>query len=326
MNKKVNFIYETKKWSIYDDGYNIKKYYKNIILSKYPLLFPIFIKKIHFGSINLLFKFKLLLPIIKILKIEIICSWFHIDDSGKNFAEYTNIYKYVDLWHITNDEIKKNLISFKIDLDKINIIKLGFDNNIFYRLGYDEILSFKKKNGIPDRLIIGSFVKDSPGFGYSEEPKSIKRPELLIEIIKKINKKSKVFVLLSGPSRGYVIKNLKKNQIDFLYIGNVSKKKLALVMNVIDINLISSLREGGPKSVIESSACGKYILSTRVGLVVDIVSKYKNGFLFNDINDFDLDMFFEDYHSFKGINNIQDFIEEYSWKSIAENYNKNLYF
>ena len=37
-------------------------------------------------------------------------------------------------------------------------------------------------------------------------------------------------------------------------------------------------------------------------------------------------MFFEDYHSFKGINNIQDFIEEYSWKSIAENYNKNLYF
>ena len=44
----------------------------------------------------------------------------------------------------TNDEIKKNLISFKIDLDKINIIKLGFDNNIFYRLGYDEILSFKK--------------------------------------------------------------------------------------------------------------------------------------------------------------------------------------
>ena len=83
MNKKVNFIYETKKWSIYDDGYNIKKYYKNIILSKYPLLFPIFIKKIHFGSINLLFKFKLLLPIIKILKIEIICSWFHIDDSEK---------------------------------------------------------------------------------------------------------------------------------------------------------------------------------------------------------------------------------------------------
>ena len=56
-------------------------------------------------------------------------------------------------------------------------------------------------------------------------------------------------------------------------------------MNVIDINLISSLR-GGSQKRYRTSACGKYILSTRVGLVVDIVSKYKNGFLFNDINDF----------------------------------------
>ena len=55
-------------------------------------------------------------------------------------------------------------------------------------------------------------------------------------------------------------------------------------MNLIDINLISSLREGGPKSVIESSSCGKFILSTFVGMVPQIVSKYKNGFLYNDIN------------------------------------------
>jgi glycosyltransferase involved in cell wall biosynthesis len=324
MKKKINFIYETKKWSIYDDGYNIKRYYNNIILSKYPLILPFQIKKIHFGSINLLFKFKLLLPIIKKLNIKIVCSWFHIDDSGKNFKNYSNIYKYVDVWHLTNTEIKKSLINFKIDEDKINIVKLGFDNHIFNIFDIKKKSEYKKKNIISDRLVIGSFVKDSPGFGNSCEPKSIKRPDLLIDIIKKINKIKKVFILLSGPSRGFVLKNLKKNQIDYLYIGNVPKKELALAMNVIDINLISSLREGGPKSAIESSACGKYILSTRVGMVPEIISKYKNGFLFNDINDFDIDLFLRDFESFKGINT-QDFIDEYSWKSIAKNYEEKLY-
>ena len=57
------------------------------------------------------------------------------------------------------------------------------------------------------------------------------------------------FVLLTGPSRGYILEKLKENKINHKYIGNISKKRIkSTIMNLIDINLISSLREGGPKS------------------------------------------------------------------------------
>ena len=326
MIKKINFLYETKKWSIYDDGYNIKKHNKGLILSKYPIAIPFFIKVIHFGSINLLFKFYFLLPFLKKLNIRIVCSWFHIDDSKKNYENYFQIYKFVDFWHVTNEEIKKNLIKFNIDKYKIKIINLGFDELIFYRYNEEEIKKHKKNYNIPNKLIIGSFVKDSPGFGNSHKPKSIKRPDLSIKILKKINEREKIFVLLTGPSRGYVLKKLRENNIDHLYVGNIQKKELATIMNLVDINLISSLREGGPKSVIESSSCGKFILSTHVGMVPQIVSKYKNGFLFNDISDFDLDLFFKNYKKFAGFIDYDNFKNEYSWKSISDQYKSKLYF
>lgn len=325
MFKKINFIYETKKWSIFDDGLNIKKYNDDIILSKYPIIIPFYIKLIHFGSVNLLFKFSFLLPFFKKINIKIVCSWFHIDDTGKNFNDYYMIYKYVDIWHVTNEEIKNFLIGFGINKNKIKIINLGFDNQVFYKYQENEVKAQKKNYNIPNKLVIGSFVKDSPGFGNSLDPKSIKRPDLFIEIVKKINEREEIFVLLTGPSRGYILEKLKENKINHKYIGNISKKELSTIMNLIDINLISSLREGGPKSVIESSSCGKFILSTFVGMVPQIVSKYKNGFLYNDINDFNVDKFFEQYKNFNGVIDMNNFISEYSWKSISKEYVDKLY-
>ena len=168
---KVNFIYETKKWSIYDDGLNIQSYNKKIILTRWPIIIPFVIKILHLGSINLLFKYKFLLPLSKFFKQKIICSWFHIDDASKNYSNFENIFKYVDLWHVTNLRMKENLVNFGIDEFKIIIINLGYNNEIFYKYEKYQIDQFKMTYNIPNRTIFGSFVKDSPGFGNSERVK-----------------------------------------------------------------------------------------------------------------------------------------------------------
>lgn len=323
--KNINFVYETKKWSIYDDGFNISKYNKKLILSKFPIILPLKIKIIHFGSINLFFKYKFILPIIKKLNIRIVCSWFHIDDSNKNFKKFSTIYSLVDKWHVTNLNIKNSLVGFGIDPNKIHIINLGYEEKIFYKIKSTKINELKKKFNVPNKLIFGSFVKDSPGFGGSIEPKSIKQPDLLIKILNKIKLKKEIFIILSGPSRGYVLQHLKKNNIDHLYLGNISKIDLANIMNIIDINIISSLREGGPKSAIETTACNKFLLSTDVGIVPDLIKNFQNGYIFFNEYDFDLDIFLKKYYAFNNITNIDYLIEHYSWKNISKKYFRLLY-
>ena len=54
------------------------------------------------------------------------------------------IYKYVDIWHVTNEEIKKCLIGFGINKNKIKIINLGFDNQVFYKYQENEVKAQKK--------------------------------------------------------------------------------------------------------------------------------------------------------------------------------------
>lgn len=324
MTKYINFIYETKKWSIYDDGYNIGRFLSNFYLSKYPIPIPFFTKVIHFGSINLFLKYKYLMFFFRSLGIKIICSWFHLDMSERNYSNFEKFFNYVDKWHVTNNEMRENLINFNISKNKIFIINLGYDEKLFFKKDNEKINLLKKKFNIPNYFLIGSFVKDSPGFGASNEPKAIKRPELLVKVVREINKRKKVYVLLTGPSRGFVIQNLKKYGIQFKYFGNVKKKDLSNLMNLIDVNIISSLREGGPKSAIESTACGKFILSTDVGLVKKIINKYKNGIIFNE-NDFKLDFFFDSFYKFNGIKNNNNFVKEFNWKNICIEYKKFLY-
>ena len=63
-----------------------------------------------------------------------------------------------------------------------------------------------------------------------------------------------------------------------------------------------------------------------MGMVPQIVSNfYKNGFLYNDINDFNVDKFFEQYKNFNGVIDMNNFISEYSWKSISKKYVDKLY-
>ena len=103
----------------------------------------------------------------------------------------------------------------------------------------------------------------------------------------------------------------KKNNIDFFFYGdicdgddiiqnNLDIKKMKLLYQLTDIQLITSASEGGPKSIPEGMLTRNLVLSTNVGHSNDYLSK---DFVFNTLNDFSEALIFycnvENYYSEK---------------------------
>lgn len=140
-------------------------------------------------------------------------------------------------------------------------------------------------NLIKDKFLIGSFQRDSLGADLSR-PKWQKDPDCLITILKDLKNKDKWLLVLVGPRRHYVINKCKKHDIPYYYYGeepsdlvddihinNTDLEKMPLLYDLIDVYLVTSKTEGGPKAVIEASLCKTLIFSTNVGLAPDILEK-----------------------------------------------------
>ena len=120
------------------------------------------------------------------------------------------------------------------------------------------------------------FQKDGEGWGRGLKPKLIKGPDIFIETIKKLkNKIDNLYILLSGPSRGYIQNELVKI-FPFRYINFKYYYKTPLLYHLIDLYFIPA--RGGPRALLESFASKTPIVSTNVGQVKDLLINNINGF------------------------------------------------
>jgi len=139
-----------------------------------------------------------------------------------------------------------------------------------------------------NKLIIGSFQRDSLGSNL-KKPKWQKGPELLIQLLKGLPR-DKFILLLAGPRRHFVISQCKKYNIPYFFVGKESLEddvkqnsleitQMPKLYALLDIYLVTSSSEGGPKAVLESIASKTFIMSTDVGLSKDFID---NKFVFSD--------------------------------------------
>ncbi|MBU1863207.1 MAG: glycosyltransferase [Candidatus Omnitrophica bacterium] len=137
------------------------------------------------------------------------------------------------------------------------------------------------KEIVNNKCIIGSFQRDSLGSDLTR-PKWQKDPDFLIELVKDIPK-DKFILLLAGPRRHYVIHKCKEYHIPYWYLGketdeddltvnSLAIEALPALYALIDIYVVTSQSEGGPKTVMEATATKTYIVSTDVGLARDFLS------------------------------------------------------
>ncbi|MEX5215251.1 MAG: glycosyltransferase [Nitrospiraceae bacterium] len=159
------------------------------------------------------------------------------------------------------------------------------DVEVFHRLPdrHESLQEFCRQWKIPnDRYLIGSFHRDSAGFDLTI-PKRVKGPDILAEVIGALHRRGcPVHLVLAGPRRHWIRQRLDQWGIPYTFVGHITqeddyarnflpRETLNVLYNVLDLYLVSSRSEGGPRSLMEAAAAQCKLLSTPVGLAEDLL-------------------------------------------------------
>ena len=331
--KKLYYIVESAEWSIKWDGrYLVKAMNTNHTLKASIRESHQRIKNsiVHFGSRNLYFMTDAYQGIHKTNRV--VFTWFHGTEQDTDFIKVLpEGSKHADLIHTSCTISHDQLVEWGVEADKIVVVPLGVDTSLFKPIEQSEKNMRRIQKGIPpDHVLIGSFQKDGNGWGEGLEPKMIKGPDLFCEVVGELAKNYPIFVLLTGPARGYVKNRLSQAGIPFKHVFLEDYSAVADYFSLLDIYLITSRAEGGPKALLEGFASGVPVVSTRVGMSADVVQEEVNGLL-ADVDDTQAiirgaERLIEDANLYgklkiEGLKTVARF----SWDKIAEQYYQKIY-
>ncbi len=201
---------------------------------------------------------------------QLILTIFHVADQI-DATDARIINERVSALHTSSEITRRRLIEVGIQSEKITVIPLGVDLNSFTPVNRDQRFEIRSKLRMPDnRVIIGSFQKDGVGWGEGLEPKLIKGPDIFCQVVADLAKRHLIHVVLTGPARGYVKRELTKKQIPFTHVYLKNYYDIIPYYQALDLYLVTSRIEGGPKAILEAWATGIPVVTTPVGLVPDI--------------------------------------------------------
>ena len=168
--------------------------------------------------------------------------------------------------------VRDRLLSWGVPASKISLIPIGCETGRFLPPRADERAAARKRFGIAQHeIVVGSFQKDGEGWGEGNVPKLIKGPDIFLAAVERLNKDLPIFVLLSGPARGYVKRGLEKIGVRYAHDYAPDRTALAKLYHALDLYLVTSREEGGPMALMESMASGVPVVSTRVGMAPDLI-------------------------------------------------------
>jgi glycosyltransferase involved in cell wall biosynthesis len=188
-----------------------------------------------------------------------------------------------DRIQVTHDEMHELVVSAGVVAERVYRIPLGVDLEHFPLVNPDRRSHAREAIGLPaSAFVLGSFQKDGVGWGEGLEPKLVKGPDVLVAVAKHVHEGvPELVVLLTGPARGYVQGELGRLRIPWVHTYARSRAELARAYHALDVYLVSSRQEGGPKAVLEAMATGIPLVSTRVGQAQELVEDGRNGWLAN---------------------------------------------
>ncbi len=182
---------------------------------------------------------------------------------------------------VSNTRIEACCIEAGFEPGQIARIPIGLNMNWFSPATDSSRTAVRSRLGIPrDAFVVGSFQKDGVGWGEGSEPKLIKGPDIFVKTLKRVKSSiAGLHVLLSGPSRGYVKNELSSASIPYTHTLTAKARDVAPLYHALDVYLVASRVEGGPKAILESMASGVALVTTRVGQAVDLVRHGENGWM-----------------------------------------------
>jgi glycosyltransferase involved in cell wall biosynthesis len=181
----------------------------------------------------------------------------------------------IDRVQVTHGEMRELVLDAGVPAERVFRIPIGIDLEHF---------PFGPERG-SSSFVVGSFAKDGVGMGEGLEPKLLKGPDTFVAVVSRLRQTiPELSVLLTGPARGYVRRELERLGVPYRHVVARSRSELARAYHQTDVCLVTSRQEGGPKAVLEAMATGVPLVTTRVGEAPEAVADGENGLL-ADVDD-----------------------------------------
>ncbi len=181
---------------------------------------------------------------------------------------------------VSNTLVNNRLRTWGVPSTKLVQIPLGVDTHAFVPGTAQDRAVARRQFTVPDdHVCIGSFQKDGVGWGDGMVPKPIKGPDLFVDAVASVHRQRPVYILLTGPARGFVKEGLSRHGVPFHHEYLDDYRQIVDCYRALDIYLMTSREEGGPLAVMESMATGTPVVSTPVGMAPDLITDGTSGAL-----------------------------------------------
>jgi len=213
----------------------------------------------------------------KLRNCNVIFTQHHIDPNkvdGKELkSQFEFMNKYGTHFHTICNKTLTDMIPY-FPVEYTTCKHLWVNNKTFF-----PILDVNKKAELRESFkflstdyLIGSFQKDTEG--KSNQPKLSKGPDVFVNIVKDMHSKNKnVRVVLTGLRREYIMTELDKAGIPYYYFNMVSLETINELYACLNLYIVSSRCEGGPRSVFECGLTQTPIISTQIGISPELMHK-----------------------------------------------------
>ena len=211
-------------------------------------------------------------------------SYFHGRPGTDGYPEFDRAYDAlrrnalrIERVQVTHEEMRELVMGAGVPEQRVVKIPIGIDLEHFGVAPERDASAF----------VVGSFVKDGVGMDEGLEPKLLKGPDVFVAAVERLRATIPgLSVFLTGPARGYVRQQLECVGVPYEHRLLASRDELADAYHHVDVCLVTSRQEGGPKSMLEAMASGVPFVSTRVGQAAELVRDGENGLL-ADVDDVD---------------------------------------
>ncbi len=195
--------------------------------------------------------------------------------------DYLHVVPYVSRWIAQSRRAQGILTLLGLPTAYVHYV---VDTAVFRPLAAKERQELRARLGLPAcAYLIGSFQRDTEGRDLAS-PKLVKGPDVFLEIVRKLHTDGHpIHVVLAGPRRMWIKRRLSEAGVPFTFIGTelgsaddltentLDQRTINGLYNVVDLYVVASRLEGGPKAVLECAAAGTKVIAPDVGQAPDVL-------------------------------------------------------
>jgi len=226
------------------------------------------------------------IPRKQLLGKKIICHFPGEPFRYLTIPRHRHVVPMVGQWVTQSSQAYRQLRSIGVDS---MLISYTVDLHVFRKIPPDDsrLSSIAERYNIPRNCyLIGNFHRDTEGVDL-ESPKLMKGPDIFLEIVKSLVRRGhQIHVVLAGPRRFWIRRQLENFAVPYTYVGTtvppgvddiernvLPPEDINALLNLIDLYVVSSRSEGGPRTLLEAAAAKCKVISTPVGIASDIVGE-----------------------------------------------------